>query len=103
MKDLSSGWKTLTHPDSQSDLGEVIPSYSRTEKEVPGEYDERLRSVGACFWTSFPQYQSFIKRFPFLKTSLHFCGLGKTWQEFTKNEVLVTPLASMQDFYDLKG
>lgn len=103
IKNLEGKWMTLTHPDSQSDLGKVIPSYTRSEKEVSKQYEEELKTVGACFWTSFPQYEAFMKRFPFLKEAHHFCGLGKTWQEFSKHQVPVTPAASMQDFYDLKG
>lgn len=103
IKDLRSDWATLTHPDSRSDLGAVIPSYTRRENAVSEAFEESLRAVGACFWTSFPQYQAYLKRFPFLSEAQHFCGLGKTWQEFHRNAIAVTPLASMQDFYDLKG
>lgn len=103
IKDLQSEWSTLTHPDSQSDLGKVVPSYARSEKKVSSEFEERLKTVGACFWTSYPQYEAYLKRFSFLKDASHFCGLGKTWQEFKKNQVSVFPVASMQDFYDLKG
>lgn len=102
-KDLNKDWKVLTHRDSPSDLGEVIGCYEREELSVTPEYEARLKEVTACYWTSFPQYQSFIRCFPFLKEATHFCGLGKTWAHFQKENIVVTPLASMDEFTKLQG
>jgi len=97
-----NNWKVLTHPDSVSDLGEVVGCYERVEANVSPEWNERLQKVGACFWTSFPQFDAYTKKFPQLLHAKHFCGLGKTLQEFDRAKVAVTPVASMQEFYDLK-
>ncbi len=66
-------------------------------------FEEELKLVGACFWTSFPQYQAYLARFPYLASAHHYCGLGKTWQEFKNKNIKITSLASMQEFYGLLG
>jgi hydroxymethylbilane synthase len=100
--DINSDWTVLTHADSESDLGKVVGSYVREEAAVSLQWSDRLKDVGACYWTSHPQYLSYLKKFPFLAHAHHFCGLGKTWQEFKNHAVSVTPVASMQEFYSLK-
>lgn len=99
--DLRDDWLTLSHDDGKNDLGAVIGCYKRTPKAIDPNYENQLREVGACLWTSFPEYQFFLKAFPFLKDAQHFCGLGKTWNEFRNNGVHVTPMAGMEDFYAL--
>jgi hydroxymethylbilane synthase len=98
-QNLNSDWVVLTHPASQSDLGSVVGCYERLKQDVSPDYEQKLKEVGACFWTSYPQYKMFLERFPFLAQTQHFCGLGKTWQEFKNAGVLVHPVANMQDFY----
>lgn len=100
-EDLQDDWITLSHDDGKNELGAVIGCYQRKAMAVAPEYEKELRGVGACFWTSFPEYEHFLKAFPFLKDALHFCGLGKTWNEFKKAQIPVTPLAGMDDFYAL--
>jgi hydroxymethylbilane synthase len=98
---ITGEWTVLTHPDSVSDMGKVIGCYSRELKEVSPDYEAKMKEVGACFWTSYPQYKIFLERFPHLKDADHFCGLGKTWQEFKAHNITITSLASMQEFYAL--
>jgi hydroxymethylbilane synthase len=100
-RNLAAEWTVLTHPDSRSDLGPVVGCYERVKTAVTPEYEAELRAVGACYWTSYPQYLAFLERFPFLRDAHHCCGLGKTWQEFRAAGAPVTPVANMQDFYDL--
>ncbi len=101
-KNIASDWTVLTHPDSRSDLGPVTGSYDRTNTVPSPDYEAALATVGACYWTSYPQYVAFLERFPVLAQALHFCGLGKTWQEFRASKTPVHPIATMQDFYDLE-
>lgn len=100
-KNLKADWTVLTHPSSQSDMGSVVGCYERVETNTTAEYENTLKEVGACFWTSYPQYVSFMVKFPFLKSAEHFCGMGKTWQEFKSNGMKINPVANMQDFYQL--
>lgn len=97
--DLRDDWLTLSHDNGKNDLGAVIGCYKRTPKKIDPAYENELREVGACFWSSYPEYQHFIKSFSFLNEALHFCGLGKTWNEFRKAGVKITPLPSMEEFY----
>lgn len=98
---IKESWTVLSHDEATSDVGDVFGCYSRTEKEVSPAYKEELKNVGAFYWTSFPQYQAFTNTFPFIKEAKHFCGLGKTWQEFNSAKLKIHAVASMQDFYDL--
>lgn len=100
-QNLDADWTVLTHPDSTSDLGAVVGCYQRIKTTVSAAYENKLKEVGACFWTSFPQYLAFLEKFPFLKEAEHFCGMGKTLQEFKLAKVSVHPVANMQDYYDL--
>ena len=98
---IATDWIVLSHNNATSDVGDVVGTYARVEQHADPLYVEGLKRVGAAYWTSFPQYKSFIATFPFMKDVHHFCGLGKTWQEFMKAGVEVHPVASMQDFYNL--
>lgn len=98
-KNLNSEWTVLTHPKSKSDIGTVVGCYERVPQNVTAEFENKLKEVGGCLWTSFPQYEAYLAKFPFLKNAQHFCGMGKTWQEFKTAGVAVNPVANMQDFY----
>jgi hydroxymethylbilane synthase len=100
-KNLNSEWIVLTHHTSGSDIGAVVGTYERVKLETTIDYEMKLKEVGACFWTSFPQYLAFMEKFPFLKNTEQFCGMGKTWQEFKNAGVAVHPVANMQDYYRL--
>jgi hydroxymethylbilane synthase len=99
---IAKPWTVLSHNHSTTDIGHVEGCYDRTTQDVSAEFVDDLKNVGACLWTSFHQYETYLNQFPFLKDAHHCCGLGKTWQEFQKAGVNVHPLASMQDFYELK-
>jgi hydroxymethylbilane synthase len=99
---IDKNWTVLSHEEATSDLGDVVGCYSREVLDVSEKFNNEMKQVGACLWTSFQQFQIYLKQFPALKEAEHFCGLGKTWQEFQKAGVNVHPLASMQDFYELK-
>lgn len=98
---IEKNWTVLTHPKSVSDMGEVVGCYERVPQNVSDEFENKLKEVGGCLWTSFPQYEAYMAKFPFLAKAKHFCGMGKTWQEFKRAGVTVNPVANMQDFYGL--
>jgi hydroxymethylbilane synthase len=99
---INKSWTVLSHDEATTDLGSVVGCYTRKPQNVSEAFANEMRLVGACLWTSFNQYEIYLKQFPFLKDALHCCGLGKTWQEFQKAGVTIHPLASMQEFYELK-
>jgi len=98
---LQKNWVVLTHEKAESDLGEVVGCYQRETRETQQEFEIKLKEASAFFWTSFPQYREYLMRFPFIKNAHHFCGMGKTWQEFKKEKVNVYPVADMDQYYDL--
>jgi hydroxymethylbilane synthase len=100
-QNINSPWTVLTHPASKSDMGEVVGCYERIKTQTTPEYEESLEDVGACYWTSYPQFQAFMAKFPSLSRAEHFCGMGKTWQEFKTAGVSINPIANMQDYYEL--
>lgn len=100
---LNETWLTLSHYEGDNELGKVIAAYTREFAEVTPSYLAELKEVGACYWTSFLEYQAFIEKFPFLKDAQHFCGLGKTWDEFLKANIAVIPICSMDEFYSLNN
>ena len=88
-------WVNLTHHKTPTDIGEVIQSYERELTEPGADFEERLKKVSACYWMSYPQYESYLKKYPFLLTKDHYCGLGKTYQAFKLQNVEVTPCSSV--------
>lgn len=88
-------WVNLTHNKTPTDIGEVIKSYERELTEPTAEFEERLKKVRACYWMSYPQYESYMNKYPFLLDLDHYCGLGKTYQAFKLQNVEVTPCASV--------
>ncbi len=99
---IAQDWTVLSHHQATTDLGLVVGCYERSTQPVSANFSSELENVGACLWTSFQQYEIYLTQFPFLKDAQHCCGLGKTWQEFQKAGVNIHPLASMQEFYELK-
>src|SRR5690606_7651541 len=93
--DLSQ-WKVLSHKEAESKLGEVIPTYTRSTVAVDPSWEATLQNVKQCFWTSFGQYEAYIKAYPFLKDLKHYCGMGKTLDEFNKHNIAITPVISIQ-------
>lgn len=98
---IDKNWTVLSHETASSDIGEVVGTYKRVLKDVSPHFEKDLQTVGACYWTSYPQYEAYAQRFPFITKASHFCGLGKTWQEFKERGISVVALAKMQDFTDL--
>lgn len=99
---INQSWAILSHEDSTSDIGIVFAAYKREERVPTPSYEKEIKSVGACYWTSFAEYEAFTKRFPHLIDALHFCGLGKTWEEFQRAEVNIHPVASIQEYYSIE-
>jgi hydroxymethylbilane synthase len=95
-------WTVLSHQEATSDIGQVVGCYDRKNQEVSEDFVQKMKDVGACFWTSIHQYHAYLEKFPFLKDTHHYCGLGKTWQEFKAAGLHIIPLANMQEFYELK-
>lgn len=90
----------LTHAHSSSQIGEVVPAYSRS-KNTNTDLDllkAKLKDTQVFFWTSFLQYESYVELDPSIKEKFHCCGLGKTHKLFTQNNLSVRPFSSINEF-----
>lgn len=96
-------WFTLTHTSGYSDVGKVLPAYDRVlELQVPDHYPQAMKECSAFYWSSFFQYQTHLQLYPEIKDRIHCCGLGKTYDQFLKNQIKVYPFAKMKDFIDAR-
>lgn len=91
-------WRVLTAHGSQSHFAPTISCYKRKWKKATSAYKKKIANCQAFFWTSYPQYEAFLQEFPELKEAKHACGLGKTFEEFSKNKIKVVPFASHEEF-----
>ncbi|MFY7992256.1 MAG: hydroxymethylbilane synthase [Bacteriovoracaceae bacterium] len=98
---LDGSWIVLSHTEAESPLGKVIPSYDRIPTKTEESWKSDLLSAEAYFWTSFPQYQHYVEAFPEIRPKSHFCGLGKTYDEFYKAGISIHPLAGMDQINSL--
>ncbi len=93
-----SSLKVLTHKDSKSSHGEVIGCYERVINEVSSDYKNKLKNTEVFFWTSFNQYQEFVKAIPEIKDKFHCTGLGKTRINFEKENIKAKVFIGIEDF-----
>ncbi|HAZ12689.1 MAG: hydroxymethylbilane synthase [Bdellovibrionales bacterium GWA2_49_15] len=93
----------LTHSQSKSSFGKIIPCYDRTFQAPDAEVKVNIAKCTAFFWSSYSQYAHYLKHFPEIQNRQHFCGLGKTYAEFQNNHVTATPLTGVQEFKDWIG
>jgi len=93
------GLVSLTHAGSYSKYGEVAQVYTKDEIELSKEDEKDFLSCNVFYWTSFTQFQSYIKRYPQIEEAFHCSGLGKTFDGLKdyglKN---LRPFGSMEEF-----
>lgn len=92
VKDLSI--TTVSHDKATSPLGKVLAAYQRIENQ---DFHLDDFNFDSCFWGSFSHYQAYIEKYPQLKEKQHLCGLGKTFDQFSQNNINVIPIASMKN------
>lgn len=76
-----------------------IKTYDRIVNEVDHDFDNTIKLKDIFFWTSYPQYEIYVERYPTIKDKMHCCGLGKTFEQFKTNNINVIPFISMEEFY----
>ena len=88
----------LSSDQAESTLGEIVACYTRdVQTNLEPSFVEKINQTELFYWTSFFQYQTYMKTFPQLKERLHACGIGKTFKQFQKNNIEVIPMASMEE------
>lgn len=96
--DSECEWRVLTSHGADSNFAPTISCYKRKWKKATNIYKKKIQNCEAFYWTSFPQYEAFIKEFPEIEEAKHACGLGKTLDEFNKSKIKVIPFASHEEF-----
>jgi hydroxymethylbilane synthase len=90
----------LSNDKATSTLSEdIIPCYTRTvATTVSEEFKTSILNAEVFYWTSFFQYEAYVKMFPQISNRIHTCGIGKTFQQFQNAKINVLPFASMEEF-----
>lgn len=92
-----ANWHSLTHNESSSPLGPIIPLYKK-EYSTPSEsYKNEVESCDFYYWTSSHQYRIFKENFKLNPKATHSCGLGKTLTALRKEGLELTPVSSMSE------
>ena len=92
-------WICLTNNKSYSNLGPIVPVYEKALSKPSDDFKEEIKQIETFYWTSFDQYESYIKEFPEIEKKTHCCGLGKTLFRFNQKDIGVQPFSSMEEFY----
>ena len=99
MIDTNAPLSVLSNEKSWSCLGEVIPCYAREiEQNIDQTFIDRINTTDLFYWTSFFQYQAYVQKFPQIINRVHVCGLGKTYQQFSEQNINILPMSSMVEF-----
>ncbi len=96
--DIEKSWDVLTHKSATTELGNVIESYASTEQEISENFKKEISQTQVFFWSSFRQYETYLRYFPAIKDHLHCCGLGKTYKQFKDNNIDVIAFSGMREF-----
>ena len=91
------GWKILTNETSDYSLGEVVSSYKRELVSTDEMFNNGIKKVRCFYWASYFQYKEYVQKYPEIESANHFCGLGKTLQNFQKAGIKVRPQSSIED------
>lgn len=89
----SKEWEVLSHENTTSEVGPVIPCYTRVKTNADFNINAEV-----FYWFSFYQYQVYTSKYPELKNKYHACGLGKTYDQFLESGIKVFPFLDMDSF-----
>jgi hydroxymethylbilane synthase len=101
MTDTTKPLIVLSNDEAKSTLAEaeVLACYKREINPlVSAEFKAQILKTEVFYWTSFFQYEAYVKHFPEIKDRMHACGVGKTFDLFNKFNIPVHPMAGMEEF-----
>jgi hydroxymethylbilane synthase len=84
--------EVLSHDNATSPIGKTIPCYKRVISDAQFEPDQ----YEVFYWNSFFQYETYIHHYPEIKSKIHACGLGKTYDQFKLANINIIPFADMK-------
>ncbi|NOT78615.1 MAG: hydroxymethylbilane synthase [Bacteriovoracaceae bacterium] len=91
----------LSNDEAKSSLSEaeVIACYKREiSPTISEDYKNDILKTEVFYWTSYFQYKTYCEHFPEIKTKIHACGIGKTFDTFKENNIEVYPMSGMEEF-----
>ncbi len=89
---------SLTSNEASFNIGEIYPTYEKVKCPYPEQYKEKILKAKVFYWTSYNQYEDFIKEFPEIIDEVHCCGIGKTLKQFQDKNIDVIPFISIDNF-----
>jgi hydroxymethylbilane synthase len=92
-----ANWKSLTHNESKTPLGPVLPIYKKEFSTPDNNYKKEIESCSFYYWTSSYQYRFFKENFNLNPKATHACGLGKTFHSLRNENLEITPVSSMSE------
>lgn len=101
MVDTEAPLIVLSNDEARSSLtkAEVIACYQREiNPNLTAEFKEEILKTEVFYWTSYFQYCAYLKQFPEIKSKMHACGIGKTYDLFRTNNIEVFPMADTSEF-----
>ncbi len=74
----------LSHADSDSNFSQypLISTYRVSSPEIPSDFDPS--KIKAAFWRSSTEYEIITKKYPELKSVIHFVGPGSTYTKLKR-------------------
>jgi hydroxymethylbilane synthase len=84
----------LTHSDGEN----ALKTYTRKINSVSKEFETKLNEAEIFYWSSYPQYECFVEKYPFIKNKIHAVGIGKTYRQFKHEKIDVLPFYSLEEF-----
>ena len=93
----------LSHQELKNSQLILWPTYQSSQSldSCTKQFIQQLERCKIFFWTSFRQYLFFSRTFIFINKNdnYHFCGYGKTLQQFNENNISnIIPLPSINYF-----
>jgi hydroxymethylbilane synthase len=89
-------WQVFSHKDSFSDLGYIEECYEKDFNDIP-----LSKNINFFYWTSYSQYKNYVHYYPWIKEKVHFCGLGKSYTQLSKENIEIYSLTGYEEYVTL--
>ncbi|MGB0453366.1 MAG: hydroxymethylbilane synthase [Bacteriovoracaceae bacterium] len=76
---------------------ELISCYERVVSEdISAEFRAKILKTEAFFWTSYAQFQLYVKKFPEIREKSHFAAPGRTLEQLESQNISVKPILNWE-------
>lgn len=97
LEGAENDWPTLSKSEATSTLGPVFESYKTEKNPISDTFLSAIENCNHFYWSSYTQYLAYLEKFPSIKGKNFYCGTGKTYESFKKNNIVVTPIISVKE------